>query len=131
MFYVLFFIVFPFFFVNIFVALIIITFQEQGEAELSEGDLDKNQVLSMAIFGHLIIYYCIQKQCIDFALNARPRSLFMPEDKNSMKYRICRLVTSTPFEYFIMAMICCNTIILMMKVVMNAVELCNCVSLMF
>lgn len=32
-----------------------------------------------------------------------------------MKYRIWRLVTSTPFEYFIMAMICCNTIILMMK----------------
>ncbi|KAL3075123.1 hypothetical protein niasHS_013346 [Heterodera schachtii] len=89
LFYVLFFIVFPFFFVNIFVALIIIiTFQEQGEAELSEGDLDKNQ-----------------KQCIDFALNARPRSLFMPEDKNSMKYRIWRLVTSTPFEYFIMAML--------------------------
>ncbi|VBB31232.1 unnamed protein product, partial [Acanthocheilonema viteae] len=98
LFYVMFFIVFPFFFVNIFVALIIITFQEQGEAELSEGDLDKNQ-----------------KQCIDFALNARPRSLFMPEDKNSIKYRIWRLVTSTPFEYFIMAMICCNTIILMMK----------------
>jgi hypothetical protein len=58
LFYVFFFIVFPFFFgksksipinhssflVNIFVALIIITFQEQGEAELSEGDLDKNQV---------------------------------------------------------------------------------------
>lgn len=41
----MFFIVFPFFFVNIFVALIIITFQEQGEAELSEGDLDKNQVI--------------------------------------------------------------------------------------
>lgn len=40
----MFFIVFPFFFVNIFVALIIITFQEQGEQELSEGDLDKNQV---------------------------------------------------------------------------------------
>ncbi|XGW32506.1 hypothetical protein V3C99_017223 [Haemonchus contortus] len=44
LFYVMFFIVFPFFFVNIFVALIIITFQEQGEAELSEGDLDKNQI---------------------------------------------------------------------------------------
>lgn len=98
LFYVMFFIVFPFFFVNIFVALIIITFQEQGEAELSEGDLDKNQ-----------------KQCIDFALNARPRSLFMPNDKNSLKYRIWKLVTSTPFEYFIMAMICVNTIILMMK----------------
>uniref|UniRef100_A0A914C6B3 Voltage-dependent calcium channel type A subunit alpha-1 n=1 Tax=Acrobeloides nanus TaxID=290746 RepID=A0A914C6B3_9BILA len=98
LFYVMFFIVFPFFFVNIFVALIIITFQEQGEAELSEGDLDKNQ-----------------KQCIDFALNARPRSLFMPEDKTSLKYRIWKLVTSTPFEYFIMFMICINTIILMMK----------------
>uniref|UniRef100_A0AC34F530 EF-hand domain-containing protein n=1 Tax=Panagrolaimus sp. ES5 TaxID=591445 RepID=A0AC34F530_9BILA len=98
LFYVMFFIVFPFFFVNIFVALIIITFQEQGEAELSEGDLDKNQ-----------------KQCIDFALNARPRSLFMPEHKNSIKYKIWQLVTSTLFEYFIMAMICMNTIILMMK----------------
>ncbi|KAL3075199.1 hypothetical protein niasHS_013422 [Heterodera schachtii] len=105
LFYVMFFIVFPFFFVNIFVALIIITFQEQGEAELSEGDLDKNQ-----------------KQCIDFALNARPRSLFMPEDKNSMKYRIWRLVTSTPFEYFIMAMIVLNTIILMMKFHGNSPE---------
>jgi hypothetical protein len=94
LFYVMFFIVFPFFFVNIFVALIIITFQEQGEAELSEGDLDKNQ-----------------KQCIDFALNARPRSLFMPEHKNSIKYKIWQLVTSTIFEYFIMAMICMTTII--------------------
>lgn len=43
-FYIVYFIVFPFFFVNIFVALIIITFQEQGEAELQDGELDKNQV---------------------------------------------------------------------------------------
>lgn len=43
-FYIVYFIVFPFFFVNIFVALIIITFQEQGEAELEEGGIDKNQV---------------------------------------------------------------------------------------
>ena len=43
-FYIVFFIVFPFFFVNIFVALIIITFQEQGEAELQEAEIDKNQV---------------------------------------------------------------------------------------
>jgi hypothetical protein len=46
LFYVIYFIVFPFFFVNIFVALIIITFQEQGEKELAEGDLDKNQVFN-------------------------------------------------------------------------------------
>ena len=43
-FYVVYFIVFPFFFINIFVALIIITFQEQGENELMDLDLDKNQV---------------------------------------------------------------------------------------
>ena len=43
-FYVVYFIVFPFFFVNIFVALIIITFQEQGESELEEAEIDKNQV---------------------------------------------------------------------------------------
>ena len=43
-FYIVYFIVFPFFFVNIFVALIIITFQEQGEAELEEAEIDKNQV---------------------------------------------------------------------------------------
>lgn len=43
-FYIVYFIVFPFFFVNIFVALIIITFQEQGESELQEGGIDKNQV---------------------------------------------------------------------------------------
>ena len=43
-FYIVYFIVFPFFFVNIFVALIIITFQDQGEAELQDGEIDKNQV---------------------------------------------------------------------------------------
>ena len=43
-FYIVFFVVFPFFFINIFVALIIITFQEQGENELMDQDLDKNQV---------------------------------------------------------------------------------------
>lgn len=52
MFYVIYFIVFPFFFINIFVALIIITFQEQGANELIDHELDKNQVLivSLAIF---------------------------------------------------------------------------------
>ena len=44
LFYVVYFVVFPFFFINIFVALIIITFQEQGENELIDQDLDKNQV---------------------------------------------------------------------------------------
>nr|XP_046908932.1 voltage-dependent calcium channel type A subunit alpha-1-like isoform X17 [Dermatophagoides farinae] len=98
LFYVIFFIVFPFFFVNIFVALIIITFQEQGEKELEEGELDKNQ-----------------KSCIDFAIQAKPLQRYMPKDKDSLKYKIWRVVVSTAFEYFIMVLIVLNTILLMMK----------------
>ena len=53
-FYIVYFIVFPFFFVNIFVALIIITFQEQGEAELQEAEIDKNQVKRSILNGSCI-----------------------------------------------------------------------------
>jgi len=53
-FYIVYFVVFPFFFVNIFVALIIITFQEQGEAELDEGGIDKNQVGFKPVWGKVI-----------------------------------------------------------------------------
>ncbi|XP_042869769.1 voltage-dependent calcium channel type A subunit alpha-1-like isoform X13 [Penaeus japonicus] len=97
-FYIVYFIVFPFFFVNIFVALIIITFQEQGEAELQDGELDKNQ-----------------KSCIDFAIQAKPLERYMPKDRSSVKYKIWRVVVSTPFEYFIMLLIVFNTLLLMMK----------------
>ncbi|XP_023319162.1 voltage-dependent calcium channel type A subunit alpha-1 isoform X5 [Trichogramma pretiosum] len=97
-FYIVYFIVFPFFFVNIFVALIIITFQEQGEAELQDGEIDKNQ-----------------KSCIDFTIQARPLERYMPKERNSMKYKIWRIVMSTPFEYGIMMLIVFNTLLLMMK----------------
>jgi len=43
--YIVYFVVFPFFFVNIFVALVIVTFNELGEAELTDN-IDKNQVQS-------------------------------------------------------------------------------------
>merc|ERR1712001_441959 len=57
-FYIVYFIVSPFFFVNIFVALIIITFQEQGEAELEEAEIDKNQVrVYIASHGPLQDYF--------------------------------------------------------------------------
>ncbi|CAB4069401.1 CACNA1B [Lepeophtheirus salmonis] len=97
-FYIVFFIVFPFFFVNIFVALIIITFQEQGEAELQDGEIDKNQ-----------------KSCIDFAIHSKPLERYMPKEMDSFKYKLWRVVVSTPFEYFIMILIILNTILLMMK----------------
>ena len=35
---------------------------------------------------------------------------------DSFKYKIWRVVVSTPFEYFIMILIVLNTILLMMKV---------------
>jgi hypothetical protein len=35
---------------------------------------------------------------------------------DSFKYKIWRVVVSTPFEYFIMSLIVLNTILLMMKV---------------
>uniref|UniRef100_A0A8C9SUM4 Voltage-dependent N-type calcium channel subunit alpha n=1 Tax=Scleropages formosus TaxID=113540 RepID=A0A8C9SUM4_SCLFO len=97
-FYVVYFVVFPFFFVNIFVALIIITFQEQGDKALSECSLEKNE-----------------RACIDFAINAKPLTRYMPENKQSFQYRMWKFVVSPPFEYSIMAMIALNTVVLMMK----------------
>lgn len=44
LYYVCFVVVFSFFFLNMFVALIIVTFQEQGEKEMDRCELDRNQV---------------------------------------------------------------------------------------
>ncbi|UJR27700.1 hypothetical protein I4U23_008977 [Adineta vaga] len=98
MFYVVYFIVFPFFFVNIFVALIIITFQDQGQKELEEAEINKNQ-----------------KSCIDFTLNAVPIQRCKPKQENSLRYRIWQLCTSSYFEFCIMVMIALNTCVLMAK----------------
>lgn len=98
-FYIVYFVVFPFFFVNIFVALIIITFQEQGEQALAEAEVDKNQ-----------------KSCMEFALNAKPMRLYVPTVKSGLSYRCYQLCTSPPFENFILLLITINTVTLMMKV---------------
>ncbi|XP_056873987.1 LOW QUALITY PROTEIN: voltage-dependent N-type calcium channel subunit alpha-1B [Takifugu flavidus] len=97
-FYVVYFVVFPFFFVNIFVALIIITFQEQGDKAMSECSLEKNE-----------------RACIDFAINAKPLTRYMPENKLSFQYKMWKFVVSPPFEYAIMTLIALNTVVLMMK----------------
>ncbi|KAJ8263387.1 hypothetical protein COCON_G00158440 [Conger conger] len=97
-FYVVYFVVFPFFFVNIFVALIIITFQEQGDKALSECSLEKNE-----------------RACIDFAINAKPLTRYMPKNRQSFQYRMWKFVVSPPFEYSILTMIALNTVVLMMK----------------
>uniref|UniRef100_A0A8C2AYY7 Voltage-dependent P/Q-type calcium channel subunit alpha-1A n=1 Tax=Cyprinus carpio TaxID=7962 RepID=A0A8C2AYY7_CYPCA len=97
-FYVVYFVVFPFFFVNIFVALIIITFQEQGDKMMEEYSLEKNE-----------------RACIDFAINAKPLTRHMPQNKQTFQYRMWEFVVSPPFEYTIMTLIALNTIVLMMK----------------
>ena len=38
------------------------------------------------------------------------------QERDSYKYKLWRLVESTPFEYFIMTLIVLNTVLLMMKV---------------
>lgn len=58
----------------------------------------------------------LQKSCIDFAIQAKPLERYMPKEMDSFKYKIWRVVVSTPFEYFIMILIILNTILLMMKV---------------
>uniref|UniRef100_A0A672ID19 Calcium channel, voltage-dependent, R type, alpha 1E subunit b n=1 Tax=Salarias fasciatus TaxID=181472 RepID=A0A672ID19_SALFA len=84
-FYVVYFVVFPFFFVNIFVALIIITFQEQGDKMIQECSLEKNE-----------------RACIDFAIS-------------TVQYRLWHFVASPSFEYTVLVMIALNTVVLMMK----------------
>lgn len=66
-FYIVYFVVFPFFFVNIFVALIIITFQEQGEAELQDGEIDKNQVCYSLYYLLNIVYIELTANCYKLA----------------------------------------------------------------
>uniref|UniRef100_A0A672I022 Calcium channel, voltage-dependent, R type, alpha 1E subunit a n=1 Tax=Salarias fasciatus TaxID=181472 RepID=A0A672I022_SALFA len=97
-FYVIYFVVFPFFFVNIFVALIIITFQEQGDKMMEECSLEKNE-----------------RACIDFAISAKPLTRYMPQNRHTFQYRLWHFVVSPSFEYTVLAMIALNTVVLMMK----------------
>ncbi|KAJ8383336.1 hypothetical protein AAFF_G00221960 [Aldrovandia affinis] len=97
-FYVVYFVVFPFFFVNIFVALIIITFQEQGDKMMEECSLEKNE-----------------RACIDFAISAKPLTRYMPQNRQTFQYRLWHFVVSPSFEYTVLTMIALNTVVLMMK----------------
>ncbi|XP_071818049.1 voltage-dependent L-type calcium channel subunit alpha-1D-like isoform X4 [Apostichopus japonicus] len=89
-------IVIAFFMVNIFVGFVIVTFQNEGEQEFKNCELDKNQ-----------------RNCLEFALKAKPGKKYIP--KNPKQLHIWRFVSSRPFEYAIFILIMCNTIILAMK----------------
>ncbi|CAH8537039.1 unnamed protein product [Schistosoma rodhaini] len=96
-FYVAYIIVIAFFMINIFVGFVIVTFQQEGEQEYRNCELDKNQ-----------------RKCIEFALKARPVKRYIP--KENFQYRIWWFITSQPFEYCIFIFILINTISLAMKV---------------
>ncbi|CAF3545985.1 unnamed protein product [Rotaria sp. Silwood1] len=95
-FFIAFIIVIAFFMVNIFVGFVIVTFQNEGEQEYRNCELDKNQ-----------------RKCIEFALKARPMKRYIPVKKVQLK--IWWFVTSPPFEYAIFSLIMINTVVLAMK----------------
>ena len=57
-----------------------------------------------------------QKSCINYVIQAKPMEVYVPEEQSGCRYHIWRLVTSPPFENFIMLLIVLNTVLLMMKV---------------
>ncbi|XP_006078506.2 voltage-dependent L-type calcium channel subunit alpha-1S isoform X2 [Bubalus bubalis] len=95
-FFIIYIILIAFFMMNIFVGFVIVTFQEQGETEYKNCELDKNQ-----------------RQCVQYALKARPLRCYIP--KNPYQYRVWYIVTSSYFEYLMFALIMLNTICLGMQ----------------
>ncbi|XP_072336833.1 voltage-dependent L-type calcium channel subunit alpha-1S-like isoform X6 [Scyliorhinus torazame] len=95
-FFIIYIILIAFFMMNIFVGFVIVTFQEQGEAEYKNCELDKNQ-----------------RQCVQYALKARPLMRYIP--KNTHQYKVWYVVTSSYFEYLMFALILLNTICLGMQ----------------
>ncbi|XP_048467812.1 voltage-dependent L-type calcium channel subunit alpha-1S-like [Rhincodon typus] len=95
-FFIIYIILIAFFMMNIFVGFVIVTFQEQGEAEYKNCELDKNQ-----------------RQCVQYALKARPLMRYIP--KNKYQYNVWYVVTSSYFEYLMFALILLNTICLGMQ----------------
>ncbi|XP_051757897.1 voltage-dependent L-type calcium channel subunit alpha-1D isoform X8 [Ctenopharyngodon idella] len=92
-FFIIYIIIIAFFMMNIFVGFVIVTFQEQGEKEYKNCELDKNQ-----------------RQCVEYALKARPLRRYIP--KNPHQYKFWYVVNSTGFEYVMFVLIVLNTLCL-------------------
>uniref|UniRef100_A0A8C4ZN94 Voltage-dependent L-type calcium channel subunit alpha n=1 Tax=Gadus morhua TaxID=8049 RepID=A0A8C4ZN94_GADMO len=92
-FFIIYIILIAFFMMNIFVGFVIVTFQEQGEQEYKNCELDKNQ-----------------RQCVQYALKARPLRCYIP--KNPYQYQVWYIVTSCYFEYLMFLLIMLNTMCL-------------------
>ncbi|XP_076859146.1 voltage-dependent L-type calcium channel subunit alpha-1D isoform X4 [Brachyhypopomus gauderio] len=92
-FFIIYIIIIAFFMMNIFVGFVIVTFQEQGEKEYRNCELDKNQ-----------------RQCVEYALKACPLRRYIP--KNHYQYKFWYVVNSTGFEYVMFVLIILNTLCL-------------------
>lgn len=57
-----------------------------------------------------------QRACIDFAISAKPFTRYMPQNRQTLQYRLWHFVVSPSFEYTVLVMIALNTVVLMMKV---------------
>lgn len=117
-FYFIYIIIIAFFMVNIFVGFVIVTFQNEGEQEYRNCELDKNQVCLINIGSVCVrqigfIYFSSQRNCIEFALKAKPFRRYIP--KQRFQYKVWWMVTSQPFEYVLFTLISMNTITLGMK----------------
>uniref|UniRef100_A0A8C7KU36 Voltage-dependent L-type calcium channel subunit alpha n=1 Tax=Oncorhynchus kisutch TaxID=8019 RepID=A0A8C7KU36_ONCKI len=95
-FFIVYLILIAFFMMNIFVGFVIVTFQEQGEQEYKNCELDKNQ-----------------RACVEYALKARPLRCYIP--KNPYQYNVWYIVTSCYFEYLMFLLIMLNTMCLGMQ----------------
>ncbi|XP_070793069.1 voltage-dependent L-type calcium channel subunit alpha-1D isoform X1 [Pituophis catenifer annectens] len=95
-FFIIYIIIIAFFMMNIFVGFVIVTFQEQGEQEYKNCELDKNQ-----------------RQCVEYALKARPLRRYIP--KNPYQYKFWYMVNSAVFEYIMFVLIMLNTLCLAMQ----------------
>lgn len=71
---------------------------------------------TFAFFAAYVYHTSLQKSCINYVIFAKPAEVYVPEEESGCLYHIWRLVTSSPFENFILILIVLNTILLMMKV---------------
>jgi voltage-dependent calcium channel L type alpha-1D len=106
-FFIAFIVVIAFFMMNIFVGFVIVTFQNEGEREYENCELDKNQrkCIGLRLFCRVILSLITQSSIrifSEFALKAKPHRRYIP--RNRFQYRVWWFVTSQFFEYAIFIM---------------------------
>ncbi|CAB1321731.1 unnamed protein product, partial [Coregonus sp. 'balchen'] len=84
------------------------TFEDQGPSPGYRIEISIFYVVYFVVFPFFFVN--IFRACIDFAINAKPLTRYMPENVQSFQYRMWKFVVSPPFEYSIMIMIALNTV---------------------